>query len=440
MSNNLLEMSKEKKYIFPKNIVPKSFGGYLLLIAPESGNWIVLENQDQIIIAKELQRGDTVQDIIAKFPTIHKIDILAVLKELEGKHFCEKMEPQDSRFTLRIYLTNKCNLRCKHCFMYATDTLENELTYDEIIELLNKSKKGGCEKVIFTGGEVLLKDRFIDILQHAHNLDLYVQVLTNGILWTEDLIEIASNYIDEIQISIDGFNEEVNSLVRGKNTYQQAIHTIENFIKRKKVFVSVIITPLYELLEKYKDAYIKFALDLIKKFGNEKFLVIFGKGLLDGREIISNKEKNKWMAKCVEEIYEEIYPNSSLNTFIVNHKNNRIYMNCGYGGLTVNSNGNFYFCGRIYEVKCYGNIRNEEFNEILKKRKLARKKSGVDNIVPCNKCDIKYICGGGCRVENIPAITQMDLEDKITFRKQCSEAYKNSLYKLMIESNEFLYW
>lgn len=443
MQENIKEIvyDKNKKYLFPTDLIAKNYGGYLLLISPSNGNWIVLENQIQIDIIKEMQMGLKLEDIFNKYSKNHSNDFNMVIKELEGKHFCETMNINENEFTLRIYLTNACNLRCKHCFMYASDCLENELTYEEILNVLEKSKKSGCKKVIFTGGEVTLKENFIEILKYAYNLGLYTQVLTNGTLWDDDMIKEASNYINEIQISIDGFDETSNSIIRGKHTYEKALNTVSKFINEKNVFVSIITTPLYEFLEKNKYEYIKFGKEMIKKFGTDNFLVIFGKELIDGRQVKSDIIKNKIMSKTIDEIYEELYPNSELTTFIVNHRYNKIFKNCGYGGLTINSNGDFYFCGRINEVKNYGNIRECTFDEILRLRKLARIKSSVNNIVPCNTCDIKYICGGGCRLSNVPEISEVNLEfDSILIHGQCTESYKENFYKLMIESNEHLYW
>ena len=432
---------KGKTYMFPGDLVAKNYGGHLLLISPANGNWIVLENQTQIEIAKALQLGVCLGDVYEKYYKEESINLLSVINELNRKHFCERMKPQENEFTLRIYLTNNCNLRCKHCFMYAENCLENELSYEEIINLLNESKNGGCSKVIFTGGEVTLKENFIDILIHAHDLGLYVQVLTNGILWNESMIKETSNYIDEIQVSVDGFNEETNAAIRGKGTYEKAIDTIAKFSYENKSFVSLITTPLYDFIEQYKENYINFGRKMVARFGTKRFLIIFGKELLDGRNVKADIERNKKMSRIVDEIYEAIYTNSELTTFVVNHTHNRVFMNCGYGGLTVNSNGDIYFCGQVQEVGCYGNIREISFDEVLKRRKVARQKSYVDNIRPCSECELRYICGGGCRVANVPGITTMDLTDEKTiFHRVCDPEYKANFYRLMIEANEYLYW
>ena len=89
----------------------------------------------------------------------------------------------------------------------------------------------------------------------------------------------------------------------------------------------------------------------------------------------------------------------------------------------------------LFDVKCYGNVRNEDFQSVLKKRKLAREKSYVDHLEPCSRCELKYICGGGCRVANFPEVVEMDLEQKetaVTRSNVCTELDKLEIYRNMI--------
>ena len=69
------------------------------------------------------------------------------------------------------------------------------------------------------------------------------------------------------------------------------------------------------------------------------------------------------------------------------------------------------------------------------------KYSQVYNIDPCNKCDLRYVCGGGCRIANIPEVTRCDLnkENKM-FHRVCTIEEKEQIYRMMIEANDFLLW
>lgn len=440
--NYSCEIDDDKVYSLPDDIVIRKYHNYLLYISPKNGNWIVLENDIQQDIIKRLIDGETITSICTEFSQ-NANDINYVLAQIEGRHFEYEYIGDDDAFNLRIYLTNSCNLRCFHCFMYADKAFSDELSVDEIIMIIEESAKAGAQKLILTGGEVCLSNALIPALECAKLNGMSTQVLTNGTLWNDVLFEKTVGLIDEVQVSIDGFNEEINSQIRGKGVFDKALSSVEKFVYAN-VSTSVIITPLYGYIEKYYEEYLTFANSLIEKYQNYDFLVIFGNEIIDGRNVKASAERNVQYSKTVKQICEDLYPNSELTTFIMNHKENLIYKNCGYGSLTVNSNGDFYFCGRIYEVKKYGNIRTMSFDDIIKLRSKARQYSCIDNFFPCKICDLRYICGGGCRISNYREVTQ--ISDLFSFNieslqhRKCTDAYKENLYRLMLESSDFLLW
>ena len=37
-----------------------------------------------------------------------------------------------------LHITNLCNLKCKHCYASAGEKFPNEMTYDEIIDVIDQ--------------------------------------------------------------------------------------------------------------------------------------------------------------------------------------------------------------------------------------------------------------------------------------------------------------
>lgn len=429
------------EYSLPKDIYAKSYGGLMLVISPSSGNWIVLDSQCQVDIFRSMVNGLTLQEIHERFSGFES-EIEKVITEIEGRNFVHSTVEEEEGFTLRLYVTNKCNLRCRHCFMYAAEALKHELALWEICKLLEQARKYGCVKLILTGGEVLMCKDLGEIVKYADTLGLYIQVLTNGTLWTEARVKELAPYIDEIQVSIDGFNEDTNAEIRGMDSFTPAMNTLDMFAEYPEVMSSAVITPSYGGLEYYRKEYTEFAQCLTERYRDKNFLVVIQRELIDGRNIKADPERNRKMNETVKDMYEEIYPNSELTSFVMNHRGGRIFRNCGWGNLTVNSNGDTYFCGRINDVKKYANIREQSFDEIMRTRKLMRKLSSVDYVMPCRECALRYICGGGCRINNFPDIAKADAEYLINHllvrHTECTEEYKNNLYRLMIEADKFL--
>ena len=428
-------------YSLPEDICAKSYGGFMLLISPSSGKWIVLDSQKQIEIFKAFLSGLDSGEVNERFRDSPD-EVAKVISQIDGRNFVQENITEEDAFTLRLYITNSCNLRCTHCFMYASKALDDELDTEEICRLFENCRSCGCVKVILTGGEVLMRRDFPEILRCAASLGMYVQVLTNGTLWTEQKVHELSEYIDEVQISIDGYDEDSNAKIRGHNAFAPAVNALDMFLRETDIFTSAVITPSYDGLQLHRKEYTDFVKGLVKNYEGRNFLAVIQRELTDGRNLKADSSRNKLMTETVNAIYEEVYENSELTTFIMNHRGGRIFKNCGYGNLTVSSAGDVYFCGNVHAVRKYANIRTTAFAEIMSLRKNIRRFSGVDYVMPCRDCELKYICGGGCRVKNFPEIVRDETENfgakLFTRRTECTEHDKEKLYRLMIESNSFL--
>ena len=440
INDRIVHVADSKKYMFPNDIFVKIFEGFAVIVSPHNGNWIVLDSQMQIDMFKLLLKGASIGQVLKLYPNCDG-DMHKVIEQVEGRLFEHSFIPDEDGFSLRIYLTNNCNLRCKHCFVFASTAFENELSIEEINNLIYRCKESGCNKIILTGGEATIRQDFGSIVRYSHELGMYVQVLSNGTLWNYSRVKELSRYIDEVQISVDGYDEESMSKIRGVGVFDKALETVDNFIRIGETFVNVIVTPMVEDLKINYIKYREFARKLIEKYREQKFLIYFQSELIDGRNIKADVERNKKLKQLVHKLHEELYENSELTTFIMHHRHHRLHQNCGYGGLTIDSVGNVFFCSRIYELKSYGNIRHDNVDDILKLRKKIRQSTYVDNLYPCRECELRYICGGGCRINKFPSIINLktsEFENTYEIHRitQCEE--KDNLYRLMIESVDFL--
>lgn len=443
MSVKEREISIDKKYVMPRKIKIIKYEEKYLVIDVDKANWIVLSNDNQKNIFDLLEDGKSIGRVLELITEDCEEDLSQVLLQLEAKEFENtKVEEPDLKGVC-IYLTNNCNLRCRHCYMYAGEKFENELTYEEVCDTLRRFRKAGIEVATFTGGEVSLRSDLYDILKYSKELGIKNTVLTNGVKWSSDLINKCYKYVDEVQVSVDGYDECTNSRIRGKNTFQMSLRTIDLFLK-KGVKVSVAVTPLLNNLEENKVHYINFGRKLIDTYMNYNFHIKFNYELLKGRDVDLSTEENNKYHSIMDEIVEGCYADSEEKKFILDHQDQIIFSNCGYGEVTIAANGDIYFCNRIYELKSYGNIRSMGFEDIIRLSNKAKEISNINNLQPCNNCELKYICGGGCRIKNFNNIVQIEDLDKVNdlhniSKRICNKQTKEKYYKLMIDTNERLF-
>ncbi|MBR2769082.1 MAG: radical SAM protein, partial [Solobacterium sp.] len=133
-----------------------------------------------------------------------------------------------------LFLTPRCNLRCRHCFEWNEDGfLKNadpsrhsrEIPL-ETIEAALAYTEAAKTRLYLWGGEPLLYSRFHELSQLLKKAKRWTTICTNGLLIDraiEDLMEISDHTV--LLISLDGFRD-INDGIRGKGTFERVIANI----------------------------------------------------------------------------------------------------------------------------------------------------------------------------------------------------------------------
>lgn len=119
-----------------------------------------------------------------------------------------------------INITNRCTLRCRHCFVFRdgnpNDPSEEMETETMLARIAQLQTRHSIETMLWMGGEPLLRP---DVLVEGTKLFRQNTITTNGTL---DLIDLpGSLYV----VSIDG-PPEVNDAVRGKGSFDKVMKTL----------------------------------------------------------------------------------------------------------------------------------------------------------------------------------------------------------------------
>lgn len=109
--------------------------------------------------------------------------------------------------SLRISLTNRCNLDCIYCHSEGDEGSRNEMTVGMISDIVNTAVKFGVNKVKFSGGEPLIRKDFEDILRSLPELK-DVSVTTNGVLLKGRAHSLKEAGLDRVNVSLDTLDPE----------------------------------------------------------------------------------------------------------------------------------------------------------------------------------------------------------------------------------------
>ena len=158
-----------------------------------------------------------------------------------------ELSPEE--FYFQWHVTDRCNLRCSHCYQESYSgssemSLEElRAIADKLFSTLLKWKLKG--RISLTGGEPLLKKDLFPLLEYLEksNQICKLSILTNGTLLNEKIVSSLENFskLHYVQVSIDGANPETNDAIRGKGSFEKAIHGIR-LLRKKDIKVRLMFT------------------------------------------------------------------------------------------------------------------------------------------------------------------------------------------------------
>jgi MoaA/NifB/PqqE/SkfB family radical SAM enzyme len=124
-------------------------------------------------------------------------------------------------FHVTLYVNTACNLRCVYCS--SPDQRVRPLTADQLRRILDELRGLGTERVLFFGGEPLLRGDLAGIVAHARALGLRCALTTNGTLVPRrpDVVR----QLQSLVVSLDG-DAEAHDKNRGPGSHADAIMAI----------------------------------------------------------------------------------------------------------------------------------------------------------------------------------------------------------------------
>ncbi len=133
---------------------------------------------------------------------------------------------------IEFSVTYRCQCKCSHCsvgrYLDEADR-KDELTNAQIKDVLSQAVKVGIPKVDFFGGEPLLREDIVDLIEFGASKGLYMSVTTNAWLLTKELVrELRRAGISCINISLDSVSEEKHDNLRGlPGLYRRVLSAVQ---------------------------------------------------------------------------------------------------------------------------------------------------------------------------------------------------------------------
>lgn len=111
--------------------------------------------------------------------------------------------------SLRISVTQACDLRCDHCHKEGQSRSSEEMTPGEIERLVGIAKTAGVRKVKLTGGEPLMRPDITDVVSKVSALVEEVSLTTNGQKLATLADSLKSSGLSRVNVSLHSRDPEV---------------------------------------------------------------------------------------------------------------------------------------------------------------------------------------------------------------------------------------
>ncbi len=169
--------------------------------------------------------------------------------------------------SLRISLTNRCNLNCIYCHREGeTRDIKNEMSAETIANIVRASQAFGVRRVKFSGGEPLMRDDFEEIIQALPDLK-DISATTNGTLLAPRAQSLAESGLCRINISLPSLSPEKYRKVTG-GEISRVLAGIDSAVDCGLVPVKLNMV----LLKGINDAEIAKMMDFIRRYEGKVIL------------------------------------------------------------------------------------------------------------------------------------------------------------------------
>ncbi len=226
--------------IVPSSIdVATAEGTSRLFVLPEVPFWFVPSPQASDLLHRALKQGPrTLDDLVVAWRNLSGLslaDSMAQVKRLMTSVVVPDLPPYRGRSQvgppsalreLWIHVTDKCNLRCRHCLFGHHLTGQRHLPWDGFERAVHEAASVGLRLVAFTGGEPFCHSRFPEMVRYVlENTTAHVAILTNAVSGRIGKLRGMDPGRLHLQVSLEG-PEEVHDGLRGQGSFRRAIQGV----------------------------------------------------------------------------------------------------------------------------------------------------------------------------------------------------------------------
>ena len=283
--------------------------------------------------------------------------------------------------TIMLYSTDRCNLKCRHCFIWAKKP-KQDLSLDKIKKIINSPVVGKSTMIGLEGGEFILHPQAEEILDYLTKNHKNFELLTNG----RDA-DTVINYTKKFKpvrlfLSMDGTRETIEKLRRA-DIYDNIIKIIENLKDELPVSVMFTLTPFntFDDMQHVADVCKQNNLDM--RIGIYNTMEYF-----DTQSKQDESDTLKYKPEDIPDYVKDFNENYDFMYLFTKFRDNKLKLPCRsiQDSIVIYPNGDIPICQ--FKENILGNLHKESLSKIINKKETI--KQHKEHLHGCNQCWVNF--------------------------------------------------
>jgi MoaA/NifB/PqqE/SkfB family radical SAM enzyme len=251
--------------------------------------------------------------------------------------------------TVDFHVTCECNQECPYC--WGPQEFENPVDTPTAQAIVRKIASVGARRIVFTGGDPLLRIDIGGLIETAKSEGLEVALSTTGDELTRDFLVDYGGSIDLISLPLDGASESVSSLTKKEGHFAAILQTLRMLRDFPAIDVKVA-TPVTRLNRDDVPGIVGILEEHASRMRNRLFYNVFqafprAMSDVDWEELVVTDEEFQRIRAGVE-----ASPPSFRINWLSHETLDRLYvMIFPDGSLTVPAGGEYLNYGAFLEVE-----------------------------------------------------------------------------------------
>lgn len=316
------------------------------------------------------------------------------------------------RFAMQWHITDRCDQRCKHCYIYQGMEKNhiNELPLNILEETLENFISScnliGCEPILtITGGDPLLYPKIWEFLEIVNKNKIHFSILGNPFHLSYEVVErLESLGCRGYQMSIDGLRK-THDYIRKAGSFDTTLDSLKYF-KGRNIRTAIMSTVSKTNINELPDL-----VDIVVEYGVDNYAFArYCPNPGDFHLILSPNEYKDFLDRMWNKFnkYKEsgtrfalkdhlwnlyLYEKGLFTIDNIDNPDNLIIdgCHCGISHITTLADGTVYACRRC--ISPVGKVQEESIYDIFLGEKMEEYRR-FDDFEHCAKCELKNFCRG----------------------------------------------